>query len=123
MAPAGLTRGDDGSRFQRFGIGVAIAFYLVSIGYVLLAGKSSGLLGQDVKTITFAHWGLEDGYREGVAEAIRRFEELKAREGEKVRVIQLAVPSRGYSQWFLTQLIGGNAADVRDLAEREGPVY
>lgn len=123
MAPAGSTRGDDVSRFQRFGIGVAIAFYLVSIGYVLLAGKSSGLLDQDVKTITFAHWGLEDGYREGVAEAIRRFEELKAREGEKVRVIQLAVPSRGYSQWFLTQLIGGNPADLIKLIDRNRHLY
>lgn len=117
MARAGSTWDQDASRFQRFGIAIAIVFYLVSVGYVSLVGRSGPALDPDVQTITFAHWGLEDGYREGVAEAIRRFEQLKAAEGQKVRIIQSAVPSRGYQQWFLTQLIGGNPADVIKLLD------
>lgn len=105
----------DTSHFQRLGLAVAGAFYLASVGYVLLVGDAGSTLAPDVKTITFAHWQLEDGYREGVDEAIRRFETLKAEQGQKVKVIQSTVPWRGYSQWFLTQLIGGNPADLMEL--------
>jgi len=103
------------SRFQRVGIAIAAVFYLASVGYVLFMGGAKDVLDPELETITFSHWQLEDGYREGVQEAIRRFEELKARQGRKVKVIQTTVPWRGYPQWFLTQLIGGEPADVMEL--------
>ncbi|MFA5291728.1 MAG: extracellular solute-binding protein [Phycisphaerae bacterium] len=34
---------------------------------------------------------------------------------QKVKIIQSAVPARAYSQWFITQLIGGKPADIIEL--------
>lgn len=80
------------------------------------SSRSGGLFPSDVKRLTFAHWQLEDGFREGYADAIRVYEKLKADQGINVKVVQTAVPSRGYAQWFLTQLIGGDCADVIELS-------
>jgi ABC-type glycerol-3-phosphate transport system substrate-binding protein len=81
--------------------------------YINTSGEE--ILDPEMKTITFAHWQLEDGFREGYAEAIKEFEKLKATQGQKVKVIQTTVPVRGYRQWFLTQLISGNPADLMEL--------
>lgn len=101
--------------FQRFGLLLAGIFYLVSIIAVYLNVCGRELLDTSVKTMTFAHWQLEDGFREGYNEAIRQFTEYKAKQGQKVRIIQTTVPWRGYQQWFLTQLIGGTPADMVEL--------
>ena len=77
--------------------------------------NSKEIIDSEVKTITFAHWQLEDGFREGYSEAIKEFEKIKAAQGQKVKVIQTTVPVRGYQQWFLTQLISGNPADLMEL--------
>jgi raffinose/stachyose/melibiose transport system substrate-binding protein len=97
---------------NRLGLILAGLFYLVSVFYVMYNSEETRLLNSEEVTITFAHWNLEDGFREGFDEAIRLFQELKAKEGKKVRIIQTTVPTRGYRQWFLTQMIGGSPADV-----------
>jgi raffinose/stachyose/melibiose transport system substrate-binding protein len=100
------------NKFSGIGLILAAAFYLASIIFVTNNSNSDFTGSTDVKTITFAHWNLEDGFREGFDEAIKEFEKLKAKEGIKVKVVQTTVPYRGYPQWFLTQLIGGSPADV-----------
>jgi len=105
------------SKFQRFGLGMALLFYLISVVVVHAGrGRATTLLDPDLKVITVAHGNLEDGYREGMDEIIREFEAMKAAQGEKVKVVQSTVPARGYTQWFMTQLIGGKPADVIRLA-------
>jgi ABC-type glycerol-3-phosphate transport system substrate-binding protein len=104
-----------GSKFQKFGLIITILFYLLSCIIVYTNNSGGTILDPDVKVISFAHWQLEDGFREGYAEAIKQFEALKAKQGHKVKVIQTTVPIRGYRQWFMTQLISGNPADLMEL--------
>ena len=98
---------------------IALIFYIVSCIAVIRnnAAASNALSGGDekIQTITVAHWQLEDGFREGFDHAIKEFEKIKAAQGKKVKIIQNAIPSRGYSQWYITQLISGNPADVIEL--------
>ena len=101
------------SDFNRVGLIMALTFYAVSVVMVVLnTADGNGLMKDDVKRIYIAHWHLEDGYREGIDDAIRQYEALKAKEGVKVRIIQSTVPVRGYQQWFVTQLISGDPADI-----------
>ena len=98
---------------------LALVFYVISCIFVARnnanAGTKNENLSGSVKTITIAHWQLEDGFRESIDYAIKEFEKIKAEQGVKVKVIQNAIPSRGYSQWYITQLISGNPADVIEL--------
>ena len=103
------------SKFQKLGLILALAFYIVSIIMVVLGQKGGEFRDKDVKTITFAHWQLEDGFRQGFDEAIKLFEDYKARQGQKVKVVQTTVPIQGYGQWFMTQLVGGDPADLIEL--------
>ncbi len=103
------------SGFQRLGLGVAGAFYVVSVVWVWFLSPTATTFDPDVTVLTLAHWQLEDGFREGMAEAIKQFEERKAAEGQKVRIIQTTVPFRGYAQWMLTQLVGGDPADLMEI--------
>jgi len=103
-------------KFQKVGIWLAIAFYILSVIMVIRNyGGMSAVFDPDTKVITIAHWQLEDGFREGIDEAIAEYEKAKAAEGVKVKVNQVAIPVRGYPQWYLTQLIGGDPADVLEI--------
>ena len=108
------------SKFQkvmnRIGLICFLLFFSLSVIMVIRNGSVGGGLLSGEKRLTFAHWQLEDGFREGYADAIKEYERIKAAEGVKVKVIQTTVPVRGYSQWFLTQLIGGDSADVIELS-------
>ena len=98
---------------------LALVFYAVSCIVVMRNNAAAELentdISGDLKVITIAHWQLEDGFREGINYAIKEFEKLKAAQGQKVKVIQNAIPSRGFSQWYITQLISGNPADIIEL--------
>lgn len=102
---------------------IALVFYIISCIMVARnnAVAKASARGDDsgVQTITIAHWQLEDGFREGVDYAIKEFEKLKAQEGKRVKVIQSTVPVRGYSQWYITQLISGNPADIIELSHSQ----
>ncbi len=103
-------------RFQKIGIVLAILFFAVSVVMVIRNhGGVSVVFDSDTKVITVAHWQLEDGFREGIDAAIVEYEKAKAAQGVKVKVRQVAIPVRGYQQWFLTQLIGGSPADVLEV--------
>ncbi len=102
--------------FQKLGLLLAVIFYLVSVFMVIRNhGGMDAVFSGDTQVLTFAHWQLEDGFREGFEEAIRVYEQKKLEQGIKVRVRQVAIPIRGYPQWFLTQLIGGEPADVMEM--------
>lgn len=103
---------EGGSGKNRFGLFMALAFYFVSVVMVIINNSGSTLIDPETKVITIAHWHLEDGYREGMNEVIKLYEKAKAKEGIKVKIAQSTVPNRGYSQWFITQLISGYPADI-----------
>jgi len=95
---------------------MALAFYVISVIMVAInTSESSGIIDSDVETITIAHWQLEDGFRQGFDKAIKQYEAMKAKEGKKVKIIQTTVPFRGYKQWYITQLISGDPADLIEL--------
>jgi hypothetical protein len=62
-------------------------------------------------TIRFAHWQLEGGLRETLDHLSREYERLHP----DVRIEQIAVPERVYSQWRTTQLVGGTVPDLVSL--------
>ena len=108
-------QGASNSRFEHVGIGLAGLLFVVSAVYVCFVGRGGGVIEPGVETITIAHWQLEDGFREGIDKMIAQFEQLKAEQGHKVRVIHTAIPYRGYQQWFTTQLVGHNPADLIEI--------
>lgn len=69
--------------------------------------------GRPIEIIRFAHWQLEAGLRTTFDALARDYEKLHPH----VRVEQLAVPERTYTQWFQTQLIGGTATDLIELGK------
>lgn len=100
---------------QRIGLFVAAGAYVVSALWVFFHASTSTTLAPDAAKLTIGHYQLEDGYREGMAEIIDRYEKMKAEQGVNVKITQSAVPSRAYMQWFRTQLVAGNPADVLEI--------
>ncbi len=108
---------ENGSGTNRLGLIMAIVFYVISVVMVAInTSSSSAMIGKNVETITIAHWQLEDGFREGFDEAIKQYEEIMKARGRNVKIIQTTVPVRGYAQWFITQLISGDPADIIELS-------
>ena len=69
-----------------------------------------------VTTIRLAHWQLEAGVREGLAEAAAEYSKLHP----NVRIVQEAIPEATYGQWMSTQLMGGTAPDIVQAGMVEG---
>lgn len=67
--------------------------------------------------VRIAHSRLEPGYREALDLIIKDFEELKLRQGVKVKVKQMAVANQFYEAWLNTQLIGGTAPDMVQMPQ------
>jgi len=65
----------------------------------------------DRVVIRFAHWQLESGIRGAFDELIRQYEERHPH----VRVEQMLIPERVYSNWLITQLVGGTAPDLIEI--------
>ena len=62
-------------------------------------------------TIRFAHWQIERGPPDGIAAAIKRYEELHPR----VRVVQLLIPGGTiYRQWMRANLAGDTGPDIME---------
>jgi raffinose/stachyose/melibiose transport system substrate-binding protein len=62
-------------------------------------------------TLRLAHWQLESGMREAYELIARDYEALHP----GVRIRQIPIPERIYSNWSTTQLIGGTAPDLMQL--------
>ncbi|MBI4626377.1 MAG: extracellular solute-binding protein, partial [Verrucomicrobia bacterium] len=93
-------------RSVHMGLGLVLAVYLCSAYWVWIRP------GSDAKnrpiTIRIAHWQLELGPADGIAAAIKRYEELNPH----VRVKQMLVPSAGYPRWLRSQFAADNAPDI-----------
>ena len=94
---------------------MALAFYALSVIMVIINTRGTSFFDGGAETITIAHWQLEEGFRQGFDEAIKRYEKMMKEKGRNVKVVQTTVPVRGYSQWFVTQLISGDPADIIQL--------
>lgn len=94
-------------------IGLLILLVCYAAALVNVARRRHEETTHDVIRIT--HWQLELGVRDGLNELIRRFEELKAREGRPVKVVQIPVTERAYAQYITTQMVGGTAPDLVEL--------
>jgi raffinose/stachyose/melibiose transport system substrate-binding protein len=90
----------------------------ISLGLLLLAygvaaywvfTRSSPLVAARPVTIRLAHWQIERGPPDGIAAAIKRYEELNPR----VKVEQLLIPGATvYPQWMRSNLAGETGPDL-----------
>jgi ABC-type glycerol-3-phosphate transport system substrate-binding protein len=83
---------------------------------VTIAMRGGEKAPRDVVTIRLAHWQLEAGVRDGLAEAAAEYEKLHP----NVRIAQEAIPEATYGQWMSTQLMGGTAPDIVQAGMVEG---
>ena len=93
------------------GYGLILLFFIYSVYHVNVKTDAAGF-ASDAKVITIAHWNCTDDVRAAYQLVFDRFENLKASQGQKVKVIQTSIPGEVYGQWQTTQLIGGNPADM-----------
>jgi len=89
------------------GIGLLAICFVAALGRILWP-KERGSTGEDVVTIRIAHWQLETGVREALEAMAREYEKLHP----DVRIQQIPIPERIYTNWLITQLIGGTAPDI-----------
>jgi ABC-type glycerol-3-phosphate transport system substrate-binding protein len=94
-------------------IGVVFLWSAISIGM-----RRHEKVASDAISIRIAHWQLEVGAREGLAEAAAEYEQLHP----NVRITQEAIPESTYGQWMSTQLMGGTAPDIVQAGMVEGPL-
>jgi raffinose/stachyose/melibiose transport system substrate-binding protein len=94
-------------------IGLVFLWSVISIATRQRAAGSS-----DVVSVRIAHWQLEAGAREGLAEAAAEYEKLHP----NVRIIQEAIPESTYGQWMSTQLMGGTAPDIVQAGMVDAPL-
>ncbi|EIQ01462.1 ABC-type sugar transport system, periplasmic component [Opitutaceae bacterium TAV1] len=85
--------------------------FLFALVRVMSRSRDERADGREV--IRFAHWQLESGLRTAFDALAREYEKLHP----EVRVEQLAIPERTYTQWLQTQLIGGTATDLIELGK------
>ncbi len=112
--------------FQTY-VGVAILLASIIYAMVRVAYNEATYKAPDVTTIRICHWQLEAGFRDALQELIDEYEQLHLkRTGKKIRVMQLPVSERGYSQFVNTGLIGGTAPDIIEKGFAKGatdPAY
>jgi raffinose/stachyose/melibiose transport system substrate-binding protein len=93
----------------RIGFVLLVAAYAASVCWVFT--RSEPVIRAREVTIYFAHWQIERGPPDGIAAAIKRYEQLNPR----VRVVQLQIPGATiYPQWMRSNLTGGTGADLME---------
>ena len=96
---------------------LALAFGFSVLRYQNLQRMlGEGTAGVDVeggpKVIRVLHWQLEPGYREALQDVMDEYNQLPHVKAEGVRVMQLPIPERVYSQFLNVHLISGTAPDI-----------
>ena len=94
-------------------IGLVFLWSVVSI-----ATRRSEAAKPDIISVRIAHWQLEAGAREGLADAAAEYQKLHP----NVRIIQEAIPESTYGQWMSTQLMGGTAPDIVQAGMVDAPL-
>lgn len=94
------------------GIGFTLlaACFVISVGRILIyrTQPESTADGRESVTIRFAHWQLESGVRDALTALADEYMRLNP----NVRVIQIPVPEKIYTNWLITQLVGGTPPDI-----------
>lgn len=91
------------------GLVLLVAAFVASAYWVFT--RSAPLLHPRPVTIYFAHWQIERGPPDGIAAAIKRYEELNPR----VHVVQLLIPGATiYPQWMRSNLAGATGPDLME---------
>ena len=90
-----------------------LSLVLLVVAYALASywvfTRSEPVIREREVTIYFAHWQIERGPPDGIAAAIKRYEELNPR----VRVVQLQIPGATiYPQWMRSNLAGETGPDL-----------
>lgn len=93
-------------------VGVLLLSGAFVVSMVRVFSVHQELFDPEVITLRISHWQLEAGYREAMDDVIKRYEELQASKGKKVRVLQMPVTERVYAQWLNTNLISHQAPDI-----------
>jgi raffinose/stachyose/melibiose transport system substrate-binding protein len=83
----------------------------------LLRSRAAAVVDPSIEVIRFAHWQLEPGVREAFDAIAADYMALHP----KVRVEQMDIPGRAWPQWLRTQLVGGTAPDLIELASYNNP--
>lgn len=102
----------------------ATTFGLTLLGCVLVLSMISvvhserELTGRPGETVLrLCHWQLEDGFRDGLQAVIDDYQAVKKAQGVDVRIIQMPITEKVYSQWLNTQLISGSAPDLIEAGQ------
>lgn len=102
-------------RYAPLAILVAAFIWSAAIVFIRTWGgfssRSEGEVTEDRIVLRLAHWQLETGARDALAEMARQYEELHPR----VRIEQNAIPDSAYGMWLTTQLTSGTAPDLVQL--------
>lgn len=93
-----------------------IGFSLLGLCFALSLGRiltnslrqPTPTTGGPTATIRIAHWQLESGVREAFDAIAAEYSRLHP----GVRIVQIPIPERIYTNWLITQLVGGTAPDL-----------
>jgi raffinose/stachyose/melibiose transport system substrate-binding protein len=99
----------------RLGKYLAITLLVFGFSYSALRVWQHGreqAADSEVKVIRLAHWQLEPGVREAFDAIAAEYMRLHPH----VKVEQLPIPGRVWTQWLRTQLVGGNPPDLIEVA-------
>jgi raffinose/stachyose/melibiose transport system substrate-binding protein len=83
----------------------------------LLQSRTRTIVAPGTEVIRFAHWQLEPGVREALDAIAQDYMALHP----NVKVEQMPIPGRAWVQWLRTQLVGGTAPDLIELASYNNP--
>jgi raffinose/stachyose/melibiose transport system substrate-binding protein len=97
-----------------FGFGLIFLCFAVSLFQVTTRKVTA--VAQGEKVVRIAHWQLESGLRHAFEELADAYHELHP----NVRIEQLPIPDKIYTNWFITQLIGGNPPELIQITGTPG---
>ncbi len=89
-------------------IGLFLLLACFSVAIHRIATRPSAQSSDGTERIRFSHWQLEGGLREAFDTLSREYEALHP----GVKIEQVAIPERTYTQWLRTQLVGETITEI-----------
>jgi len=104
---------------SRFATSLALVLLVATFGSAAwrLISRSAAEVDPGVEIVRFAHWQLEPGVREAFDAIAADYMALHP----NVRIEQIPIPGRVWRQWVNTQLVGGMAPDLIEIATYNNP--
>jgi len=100
-------------------VGVLLLASAFVVSMVQVFSVHEQLFNPDETIVRISHWQLEAGYREAFDAVIKEYEDVQLAKGKRVRVLQIPVTEKLYSQWLNTNLISGQAPDIASMGMSE----